>query len=66
MDLENVFRQAFKLAPTLRLRTLDLVHVAACKVIGAKSFATFDKDIVAKRDTIRKIGVEVITEEDTT
>ncbi len=59
--LGEVLRQAFKLAPTLRLRTLDLIHVATCKVIGADLFATFDKDIVAKRDAVREVGVEVVT-----
>lgn len=61
INFNEVLIQAFKLAPFLKLRTLDLLHVAMCKVIGAKLFVTFDKDIIAKANVIREIGIEIVT-----
>ncbi len=58
--LDEVLMQSFRLAPRLRLRTLDLLHVAACKSIGAKRFATFDKEIRAKAKEIAELGIEVV------
>ena len=60
-NFDDVFTCAFKLAPLLKLRTLDLLHIAFCKTIGAKLFITFDRDITSKSDVIRSIGIEVIT-----
>ena len=59
-DLDEVLVQSFRLAPRLRFRTLDLLHVAACKSIGAKYFATFDKEIRAKAEEIAELGIEVV------
>jgi len=61
VDFNEILTHALKLAPSLKLRTLDLLHVTACKLSGAKFFATFDKDIIAKADAIRKMGIEVVT-----
>ncbi len=61
VDFNEVLLHAFKLAPLLKLRTLDLLHVAACKVIGAKLFVTFDKDIISKSSLIDRIGIKIIT-----
>ena len=61
VDFNEVLLHAFKLAPFLKLRTLDLLHVAACKVIGAKLFVTFDKDIISKSSLIDRIGIKIIT-----
>ena len=61
LDLESTLIKAFKLAPDLRLKTLDLLHIAACKSIGADFFATFDKDIVSKSKEMEKLGIRVVT-----
>jgi len=61
VDFNKVLQHAFKSAPSLKLRTLDLLHIIACKVIGAKLFVTFDKNIISKSDLIDKIGIKVIT-----
>ncbi len=59
VDFDEVFNMAFKLAPELRLRTLDLLHIAICKVIGVDRMATFDKEIIRRRKTLEGLGVEV-------
>jgi len=61
LDLESTLIKAFKLAPDLRLKTLDLLHIAACKTIGADFFATLDKDIASKSKEIEKLGIRVVT-----
>jgi len=61
VDFNEVLMNTFKLAPLLKLKTLDLLHITTCKIIKAKAFATFDKDIIAKSDIIHGIGIEIIT-----
>lgn len=61
IDFNQVLKLALKLAPLLKPRTLDLLHISACKIIGAEAFATFDKEIIARKDAIEKIGIKVLT-----
>ena len=58
----KVFGRALKIAPTLKLRTLDLLHIAISLEVGAKYFATFDNSIINKKDLLKEIGIEVITD----
>ncbi len=60
-DFNNVLQTSLRLAELVRLRTLDLLHVAICKVVGAKTFATFDREIISKSNLIEKIGIKVIS-----
>ncbi len=62
VDLNEVVREAFKLALELKLKTLDLIHIAACKTAKAVAIITFDKDIISKADKIGEIGIRVIAE----
>ena len=59
IDLAKILVEAFKLAPFLKLKTLDLIHIAICRNIGADLFATFNKGIIAKANHIRRIGIEI-------
>jgi predicted nucleic acid-binding protein len=43
LDFNEALLLAFRLSDTLKLRTLDLLHVISCKLLGAEQFATFDK-----------------------
>ena len=61
INFNEVLIHAFKLAKLLRLRTLDLLHIATCKIMNAPRFATFDKDIISKSGLIERIGIEVVT-----
>lgn len=60
VDFDEVFNMAFKLAPELRLRTLDLLHVAICKMIKAEKMATFDGEIIKRKEALRRLGTEVL------
>jgi predicted nucleic acid-binding protein len=64
VNFNEVITQASKLSHQLKLRTLDLLHITVCKLIGSEYFATFDKDVITKSDKIKKIGVRVIKEID--
>ena len=61
-NFSKAFARALKIAPLLELRTLDLLHIAISLEAEAKHFATFDNDIINKRDLLRKMGIEVITD----
>ena len=61
-DFNEVLSQALRYAHELRLKTLDLLHVISCRIIGATRFATFDRDIISKAARIRKVlGIEVVS-----
>lgn len=53
--------EANRLAPLLRLRTLDLLHVAAAHLLDADMFASFDTEIRKKSRLIEEAtGVRVL------
>ena len=54
VDCDRLILEAKLKAPELKLRTLDLLHVTAAYLLGAEAIATFDRDIIAKRDQILK------------
>jgi hypothetical protein len=58
------FAEALRLAPELQLPSLDLLHVIYAKQVPEriKYFATLDKTIIGKAESIRNtLGIEVIT-----
>jgi predicted nucleic acid-binding protein len=62
VDFNKVLLQALRLAPTIKLRTLDLLHVALCKITGIRFFATFDRDVISKSNLIDKeVGIKIVT-----
>ncbi len=56
----EVLKETFRVADKIRLKTLDLLHVASCLLIGEKEFLTFDGDILKKRKELEGLGIEVI------
>ena len=61
IDYNKVLKKAFRYSREFRLKTLDLLHVVTAIMVNAKYFATFDKDIIGKKQIIRKYGVVVVT-----
>lgn len=55
IDFNEALKQSFRLAPSLRLKTLDLLHVASCHLIKAEKLATLDKDIASISETLSKL-----------
>jgi len=63
IDFNEVFKQSLILAPKLKLRTLDLLHIVACHVAKVEKFATLDKEITSKSEAISNLlGIKVLTE----
>ncbi len=61
VDYNMLLRRAFRLSSELKLKTLDLLHIVTAIMVNAEYFATFDKDIIKKRETIKKYGLVVVT-----
>ncbi|MEM0376628.1 MAG: PIN domain-containing protein [Thermofilum sp.] len=61
IDFNIVVSKAVRLARDLKLKTLDLLHLAACAETGSEIFATFDEAILKRAEDIRRLlGVRVI------
>ena len=61
VDWGDVFSLALEEAGDLRLKALDLLHVAAASRAGAQAFLTFDRDILSKREIVeRRLGLRVL------
>ncbi|EHP68876.1 putative nucleic acid-binding protein, contains PIN domain [Metallosphaera yellowstonensis MK1] len=55
IDMNKLFRKALEFSTKLQLKTLDVLQISSALLLNAKSFITFDKDILKKRDLIEKI-----------
>lgn len=60
VDLGEALMHALKLAPHLRLRTLDLLHIALAILVGARVFITLDKEIKSRNSELEKLGLRLI------
>ena len=60
VDWNKLHRESERLSLGLQLKALDVLQIASAVLIGAPTFITFDKDIVAKKDLVKKLtGIEV-------
>jgi predicted nucleic acid-binding protein len=59
----HIFRKAIENSVSLKLRTLDLIHVSYALQLASKglldTFVTLDKEIIYKRDFIIKLGLNL-------
>ncbi|MEM0227024.1 MAG: type II toxin-antitoxin system VapC family toxin [Thermofilaceae archaeon] len=61
IDFSRVIRTALLYSRELKLRTLDLLHVASCRTIGATVFATLDRELARRKNAIANLlGIEVL------
>ncbi len=60
VDFGDVLKMALGITEKVRLRTLGLLHIASCSLLGEKEFLTFDNDILKRRDEIKELDIEVI------
>ncbi len=60
IKFERAMRLAFELSDRLKLRTLDLLHIVFAIEAGAKRILTFDREIIARKEEIGKLGSEVV------
>jgi len=61
IDYNKVLKKAFRYSREFKLKTLDLLHVVTAIMVNAEYFATFDKDIIGKKEIIRKYGLTIVT-----
>jgi predicted nucleic acid-binding protein len=58
-----IFRKAIENSVSLKLRTLDLIHVSYALQLASKglldTFVTLDKEIIDERDLIIKLGLNL-------
>lgn len=60
-DLNRAAGMAVKKAQAVKLRTLDLLHLALSALAGADSFLTFDKEIKSREQQINEaFGLKVL------
>ena len=52
IDWDALYQHSLSYANKLKLRTLDLLHVVAVHLMGAKAIMSFDKDINGKSRVI--------------
>jgi len=62
IDFNEVIRTALKYAYELKLRTLDLLHLVASKLIGCERFITLDKEIIKRSKVVSDVlGIEIVS-----
>jgi predicted nucleic acid-binding protein len=61
----DLLQKAMRLAHILRLKTLDLLHIAYALHLAERGlihiFATLDREIAERRDVIEKLGLKLLT-----
>lgn len=59
VDMDKVVSNANEIAVNIRMKTLDVLHLAAGEVLGADEFVTFDREFVEKEKEIVNLGLKV-------
>lgn len=59
VDMDKVVSNASEIAVNIRMKTLDILHLAAGVVLGADEFVTFDREFVEKEKEIVNLGLKV-------
>lgn len=61
IDMNEVLNGAAEIAPGIRMRTLDLLHISACIEMNAGRFITLDYEFVEKRHVLSDLGISVVS-----
>ncbi len=61
-DLSRVIDRAMQIAFSVKMKALDVLHLAACLEIGARTLVSLDHDFEARAQEIRNLGIKIITE----
>ncbi|BFI76485.1 type II toxin-antitoxin system VapC family toxin [Sulfurisphaera ohwakuensis] len=60
VDWNKLLRKSEELSLRLQLKTLDILQITSATLIGVAQFLTFDKDILSKKELVKKYtGMEV-------
>lgn len=62
VDWHKLYKQALAIANAVKLRTIDLLHVAAASLANAKIFVTFDKNILSRSTAVQQaLGFQLVS-----
>ena len=59
IDMNKVISNAIEIAVNIRMKTLDILHLAAGVVLNVDDFITFDREFLEKEKEIENIGLRV-------
>ncbi len=59
IDMNKVISNAIEIAVNIRMKTLDILHLAAGVVLNVDDFITFDREFIEKKKEIENIGLRV-------
>jgi len=60
IDFNRSINTGIDIINSIKLKTLDCLHIASAIIIHADKFITFDKDFKNKERTIKQFGIEII------
>jgi predicted nucleic acid-binding protein len=60
VDIMKCLKKGEEIANSVKLKTLDCLHIANAIIVGADKFITFDRDFKIKEEYIGKYGIEII------
>ena len=59
LDMNEVLREASKISYAVKMKTLDLLHVASCLLLRADAIISFDREFAEKRKQLLDLGITV-------
>ena len=59
IDMNKVISNAIEIAVNIRMKTLEILHLAAGVVLEVDGFITFDREFLEKEKEIENIGLRV-------
>jgi predicted nucleic-acid-binding protein len=60
IDMNKSIIKGNEMVTQIKLKTLDLLHIANAVILNATKFVTFDKDFISKKDGIESYKIEII------
>ncbi|MBX8636585.1 MAG: type II toxin-antitoxin system VapC family toxin [Thermoplasmata archaeon] len=63
-NFNRVFTRALEISFCLKMKTLDVLHLAACLEIGAEVFVSLDQEFESRAREISNLGITVRTSRD--
>lgn len=59
IDMNKVISNAIEIAVNIRMKTLEILHLAAGVVLEVDGFITFDREFLEREKEIENIGLRV-------
>ena len=59
IEMNEVLRRASQIAYSVKMKTLDVLHVASCLLLRADAIISFDKEFAERRKQLLGLGIKV-------